>query len=168
MWLISCVKKIILSSILVVLFSNLVYSAVYFAVVKDDWTNASTWSDTPAGPGGAGTLSVLGDLTVDGASIFIGNGRHMYIEGNLLINSDCTTNNTSSRNLTVGGNNTVYDTKGDNVYLFQDNTTVEINLSFLHKGIYIINLAISEKVFSYRIKKKWDFYWLVYLWYLPV
>ena len=153
MLLISYMKKIILSSVLVVLFNNLLYSAVYIAKVNGDGNNASTWSDTLTGLGGTGARAVLGDLTVDGASIFKGNDRHMYNDGNLLVNSDFTTNNTSST-LMVSGNNIVNDPKRDNIYLSKDNTSEEINLSLLHKGIYIINLATSEKVFSYRIKKK--------------
>ena len=153
MLLISYMKKIILSSVLVVLFNNLLYSVVYIAEVNGDRNNASIWSDTLTGPGGTRALAVLGDLRVNGASIFMGNGWHMYNDGNLLVNSDFTTNNTSST-LMVSGNNIVNDPKRDNIYLSKDNTSEEINLSLLHKGIYIINLATSEKVFSYRIKKK--------------
>ena len=47
-----------------------------------------------------------------------------------------------------------YFTNRDNVDLPKNNTNEEINLSLLHKGIYIINLATLEKEFSYPIKKK--------------
>lgn len=53
---------------------------------------------------GLGSLSTLGDVILDGAATFIGNDNDMNIDGGLLVNGTISSNNTSTRHLTIGGN----------------------------------------------------------------